>query len=76
METDPTRAPELMIGRSDFTCLGVEDGPGGVAKFHVETVARSVADRRAACPHRCRARPGVGTAPGCRDRPGVGTARE
>jgi hypothetical protein len=31
-----------MIGLPDIRFLGVEDGPGGVAKIHVETVPRSV----------------------------------
>ncbi len=42
METDPTRALVWMIGLPDITFLGVEDGPGGVGKIHVETVGRSV----------------------------------
>jgi len=45
VETDPKRALLWMIGLPDITFLGVEDGPGGVAKIHVETVARS-----AGCP--------------------------
>ncbi len=52
METDPTRALVWMIGLPDISFLGVEDGPGGVGKIHVETVARSWVARRAACPPR------------------------
>ncbi len=42
METDPTRALVWMIGLPDIRFLGVEDGPGGVGRIHVETVVRSV----------------------------------
>ncbi len=41
MESDPTRALVWMIGLPDITLLGVGDGPGGVGKIHVETVARA-----------------------------------
>ena len=42
METDPTRALVWMIGLPDITFLGVEDGPGGEARIHVETATRAV----------------------------------
>ena len=48
-----------MIGLPEVTFLGVEDGPGGVGKIHVETVARSVGCPRCGVVARIKDRPRV-----------------
>ncbi len=47
MESEPTRALELMIGLPDVVFLGVEDEPGGELRVHVE--GRSARDFCEAC---------------------------
>ena len=42
MVTDPTRALEWMIGLRAIAFLGAEDGPGELARIHVETKASLV----------------------------------
>ena len=59
METDPTRALVWMIGLPDITFLGVEDGPGGIGKIHVETVARSMGCPSCGVPAQVKDRPRV-----------------